>query len=190
MLVQIGRCLAADTEAQSVDEVRGDHRVDWTDIQLARMIQVARLYKVLNQRLDTENDIFEALELLYPMDEGVHAGFALRQFHRSILVPESLVPHVGVGFAPAGGLPLEQLFGQRVESIVAQACRSGDQNLGKEAGHLHLDNHVVHGKHPLAIRQLGIFLRYAQVFDEIDVTPFRDGQLAAFHMQRGIRQDI
>jgi len=85
------------------------------------MVLIAGLHKVLHQCLNTKDDILEALELFYPMNERIHRTLSLGQFHRSILIPKGFITHLRVCLASFFGLSLEQLLGQLIKSIVSQS---------------------------------------------------------------------
>ena len=68
-------------------------RVDWTDIDIVGRI---RLYRVLKERLQSEDDILHAFDILDAVDELIHRALALSQLHLPILVPESVITHLRI----------------------------------------------------------------------------------------------
>ena len=109
------------------------------------------LDKVLDKRLQPEDDILEAFDLLEIVDKLIHRALALSEFHPPVFVPEIVAPHHHVGIAPHLSLALKQLLGQFVEAVVAHTGGTDDKGLAEELGEGHLDKHIVDGQHPLAI---------------------------------------
>ena len=129
MRIQVGCCLCADTRTQSVNRIMGNHGIDRANVHLVGLIVRSRLDKVLDERLQSEDNILESLDLLQIVDKLVHGTLALGQLHPSVLVPEGLVAHHHVGIPLHLGLALEQLLGQFVKAIVAHSRRSYDKSL-------------------------------------------------------------
>ena len=77
------------------------------------------------------------------IDEGIHLALALGERHLSILVPERLVAHHGVGLLHVLGLALEELFGQRVEGIVGEARGAYHCRLLDKRGEFEFGEHVI-----------------------------------------------
>ena len=179
MWIELRRGLCGDTRAQSIHGVAREHGVDRADVHLT---WVASLHEVLYQGLESEDDILESLYLCKIIDEGVHLALALGERHLSVLVPESLVAHHCVGFLHLLGLTLEELFGQRVESIVGESRGAYYGSLLDKRGELYLSHHVVNGEHPRAVGQLCELLHNLHVLHEVDVTLLRDGQFAPLHL--------
>ena len=115
---EVGRGLCTGTETHAVVEILTDHRIDRSDIHLTRMLLGTCLHEVLYQRLHTEDDILESLQLLKMMDKLVDRTLALRQFHLSVLIPESIVTHLGVRVFHLFLLTTEQLLGDLLEGKV------------------------------------------------------------------------
>ena len=66
---------------------------------------------------------------------------------------------------------------------------SDDDGLAEEVGDGHLHEHVVHGEHPLAVVELDVLLLHLEVFHEVDIAPFGQGEVAFLHVQRGVGND-
>ena len=115
-LVQVGGCLDTQLTAPSVILVAREQSVHRGDIQLVGVTH--DLDGVLDEGIQTEHDILEALDVLNLLDEVVHRVLALRQFHLAVLVPEVLASHAGVRFPDLRALALEQLLGQFGKGVV------------------------------------------------------------------------
>ena len=69
----------------------------------------ARLHKVLYQRLQAEDDILKALDILDVLDEIIHGALALGELHLSVLLPEIIATHHRIDILHLFLLTLEQL---------------------------------------------------------------------------------
>ena len=90
----------------------------------------ACFYRVLEERLQSENNILHALHVLNAVDELVHRTLALGQLHLSVLRPKFVVSHLCVRFRYLLRLTLEQFVRNGREGVVAHAC---DSAYGKAA---------------------------------------------------------
>ena len=187
MLVEVGGGLGTHTGSQSIDGVAGEHGIDGTDIHLAG---IAGLHKILHEGLHTEDDILEPLDLFQVMHKGIHLALTLGEVHLAVLVPEGIVAHHGIRFLHLLGLALEELAGEFVEGIVAQACGTDDDGFLQETGYLQFGYHIVGGQHPGAVGQLGKLLYDTQVLHKVHITPFGNGQFTAFHLIGGVSKYI
>ena len=126
VFVQVRRGLCAGTDAPAVYVVVGQQCVHRPDVHFRR---AARLHMVLYQCFQSEHHVLEALDLFDMFHECRHAAFALRQLHLSVLRPEVVAPHLGIGLAHLLPFTLEQTLWQRVEGIVRQPRGADDQGL-------------------------------------------------------------
>ena len=188
MAVEVGRGLGTEAGAPAIDIVARDEGVDGTDIHV---VGIARLHRVLEQRLEAIDDVFESLHALDISHELIHRPLALGQFHLAVLIPKSLVAHLGIGLGDLVLLAAEYLVGHFVEGILRETGDAGDEGAGAEKlEELELGHHVVLGEHPLAVGQFLIFLRHLQILHEVDVALLGDGELAAAQVERGVLEDI
>ena len=154
------------------------------------MLLGACLNEVLDESLETEDDILEALDVLDVADERAHLTLALGQFYLAILIPELVAAHHGVYILYLLLGTLKQLFGQFIEGIVGDAGVTNHRQLLKEAGHLYLGEHIVDTEHPATIGQLCELLYHLHVLNPVDITLLRDGHLAALYLPTRVGQDI
>ena len=146
------------------------------------MLLGARLDEVLDESLQTEDDILKALDILDVLDEIIHGALALGEFHLAILRPEVVASHHGVGILHLLLLTLEELSWQFVEGIVGHT-RVADHGEGiEEAGELEFREEIIDGEHPLAIGQLRKLLHNLHVLHEVHIALLGDGHLAALHL--------
>ena len=143
MLAQISCGLRAESGAKPIYKIFRQHSVDRPNIHFTGMTLASGFHKVLYECLCTENEIFKSLQLLYTMNKGIHAAFALCKFHCTILVPESLIPHHRVGLALHFGFPLEELSLDGGKGVVAHPGDASDEHLGEKRCYLHLHNHII-----------------------------------------------
>ena len=190
MLVEVCCGLTRHTETITIDEVLGYHGVDRAKVELTWMIHIASFYEVFYQRLTSEDDILEALKLFDAMNESIHRRLALGKFNRSILIPESLIAHHGVSLLTLLSLTLEEKFRYLVESIVAQASSTSDEEFTERLGKSHFYNHIVYRQCPFAIRKLSILLRNLQILNEVYIASLWYGKVATLNMQRRVGKDI
>ena len=154
------------------------------------MLLGACLNEVLDESLETEDDILEALDVLDVADERAHLTLALGELYLTVLIPELVAAHHGVYILYLLLGALEQLTGQFVEGIVVDAGVTNHRQLLKEAGHLYLGEHIVDTEHPTAIGQLCELLYHLHVLNPVDIALLRDGHLAALYLPTGVGQDI
>ena len=177
--IEISRALGGEARTQTIDEVGGDDGVDRADIDLRGVLLGARLDEVLDESLQTEDDILKALDILDVLDEIIHGALALGEFHLAILRPEVVAAHHGVGILHLLLLALEELTWQFVEGIVGHT-RVADHGEGiEEAGELEFREEIIDGEHPLAIGQLRKLLHNLHVLHEVHIALLGDGHLAA-----------
>ena len=190
MFIEVGRGLSTDACAKAIDEIRGKHRVHRTNIYLAGMVKTTRFNKVFNKSFGTKDDVFKAFQLLHAPNEGIHFALTLRKFHRAILIPKAVVTHHGIGFAPRGRFPFKKLFGQFVKGIVAQSRGAHHQSLRHKIGYFQFHHHVIHTQCPFPIGQLGVFLRDAEVLNEVHIAAFGNRKFGALQVQSRVGQNI
>ena len=154
------------------------------------MLLGACLNEVLDESLETEDDILKALDILDVTDERAHLTLALGELYLTVLIPELVAAHHGVYILYLLLGALEQLTGQFVEGIVVDAGVTNHRQLLKEAGHLYLGEHIVDTEHPTAIGQLCELLYHLHVLNPVDIALLRDGHLAALYLPTGVGQDI
>ena len=159
MFVEVCCGLARHTETIAIDEVLGYHGVDRTKVELTWMIHIASFHEVFYQRLTCKDDILETLKLFDTMNESIHRRLALGKLYRTILIPESLIAHHSVSLLTLLSLTLEENFRNLVESIIAQASSTSDEEFTKRLGKSHFYNHIVYRQCPFAVRKLRILLR-------------------------------
>ena len=87
-------------------------------------------------------------------------------------------------------LSFEQFSGKLVKGIITQTCGPRDKHFPEQIVHSQFYHHVVDSQHPLPVRQLGVFLFYLHIVDEIDDTALRQGERATLYMQRRVRKHI
>ena len=188
--MEVGRGLGTGTQAHLVVEVLRDDGVDGPDVNLAGMLPGARLHEVLDEGLQSEDDVLEALHLLQLADEHIDGALALGQLHLAVFLPEVIVLHLGIGILEHGLLATQQGLGNLVKGKVCAACGPDHNELLKEIGSLQLNKHIIDGEHPLAVVQLGELLQALHVLHPVDVAGLGDGQFAALHLIAGVGQDI
>ena len=188
--IEVGRALCRQTGTDAIDEVGCDHGVDRTDIHLAGVFLGAGLDKILDQRLESEDDILKALDILQVADKVAHATLGLGELYLAILVPELVATHHGVDILHLLLRALEELLGQLVEGIVGEAGVTDDGKLIEETGQLEFGEHIIDTEHPLTIGQLGELLNHLHVLDKVHITLLGDGHLAALDLPTGVGQDI
>ena len=127
--IEVGGGLSRESEAESVDEVARDGRIDGADVEFRGFSRRTGLDEVLDEGFQAKKHVFEAFELFDSMDERVHRRLRLREFHRAVLVPERLVAPHGIGLVPLVDPALEKLLGNRREIVVREACRANDDGL-------------------------------------------------------------
>ena len=154
------------------------------------MLLGARFHKVLDEGLQAEDDILEALDLLNVMNELVHRTLALGQFHLAVLRPEVVAAHHGIHVLHLLLLALEELSRQRVEGIVGQTGITDDNEGLHETHPLEFGEHIIDGQHPLTIGQLAELLHDLHVLHEVDIAVLGDGHLTALHLPTGVSEDI
>ena len=123
VLVEVGGGFQAQSRAPSVHIVMTENRIDRTDINV---VGRTGLYGILEERLQGEDHILHALHILNTLDKTVHATFALRQFHLSVLIPELIVAHLCICLRHLLGHTLEEFLGNGVEAIVCQTGGTRD----------------------------------------------------------------
>ena len=187
MLVEVGRGLEAQSRAPSVHIVVREDGVDGTDVDI---VGRTGLDGVLEERLDSEDDILHALHVLDAVYELIHGALALGQLDLPVLLPELVVTHLGISLGELFGLALEEFLGYGVKAIVRQTGSAGDGRAAQEAGKVEVCGHVVLGEHPLSVGQFGVLLQYLDIVDEVDVALLGNGHLATTHMERRVLQDV
>ena len=95
--MQVGCCLCTGSETDVVVEVLRHNGVHRAYVNFAGVFFRTRFDEVLYERFQSEEDILEALQLLHVLDELVDAAFALGQLHLTVLIPEVVVLHLGIG---------------------------------------------------------------------------------------------
>ena len=150
------------------------------------MFFAACLHKVLDERFRTEDEELESLHVLHSLDEVAHRTLTFRKVNSTVLLPESLVAHHGIGLSPFSCLSLEQFLRNLIEGIIAQTGCSHHYRFRKELRERQLHEHVINRQRPLAVRQLSIFLNYLQIVHEIDITFLWYREVAFLHMQRRV----
>ena len=140
------------------------------------------LYEVLDESLQSEDDVLEALDILEVLDKLVHRALALGQLHLSVLLPEVVAAHHGVHVLHLFLLALEELFRQLIEGEVGHASVAYHGEGLQEAGQLDFGEHIVDGQHPLAVGQLAELLGDLHVLHEVHVALLGDGHLTALHL--------
>ena len=118
VLVEVGRGLEAQSRAPSVDIVVREDGVDGTDVDI---VGRTGLNGVLEERLESEDDILHALDVLDAVNELVHGALALGQLDLPVLSPELVVTHLGISLGELFGLALEEFLGYGVKAIVKLA---------------------------------------------------------------------
>ena len=161
---EIGSGLHTCTCTPAVDEVTRDDGVDRGDIEF---IGIAGLDRVLNQRVQTNHDIFEALDILDILHEVAHGILALGEVHLTVLAPEILAAHAGIGFLDFRSLTLEHLLGNLGKGVVAQTGGADDDSLLNEFGKFQFCYHVILCQHPFTIVQLLELLLNAHILHKI-----------------------
>ena len=154
------------------------------------MILGARLNEVLNEGLQSEDDVLEALGLFEALDEIIHRALALGKLHLSVLLPEIIATHHRIDILHLFLLTLEQLTRQLIEGEISQSRVSDNGKLMEEAGKLHLSKHIIDSEHPLTSRQLRELLDYLHVLDKVHVALLGNGHVAALDLPARICQDI
>ena len=183
MFVEVCRGLSRQSETVTVNEVLGNHGIHRSYVELAWMVHVTCLDKVLDESLAGKDEILESLKLLYAVNECVHRRLALGKLHRAVLVPERLVAHHRVGLLAFLGLALEELSRYLVEGVVAQTGHPGDKEVAECPCKLHLHNHVVDGQCPLTVGKLRILLSDMQVVDKVDIAAPGYCQVAPLYVE-------
>ena len=186
MWIEVGRCLGAQSAAETVHPVACQYGVYRTDVDV---VGVVGLDRVLEECLQSEDDILHALRVGYVVDEGAHLALALGQFHLAVLVPELLVAHLGTGLYHLVALVAEEFVGQRLEGIFRQTCGACDEHAAHEREQFQFGGHVVDGLHPLAVRQPLVFLRHLHVLHEVDVALLGNGQLGTTDVECRVVED-
>ena len=120
MRMQMGSRQSRYSETQMVVVVMRNNRVDRSEVKLVVLNGIRSFNKVLNQRLHTYHDIFEAFDFRNLLNERAHFTLTLSQFHLSILVPIGIIRmHRSIRFRKHTTFHmLEHLLGNRSESIV------------------------------------------------------------------------
>ena len=187
MRTEVGCGLQADTRAEAIDKVLGNHGVDGAYVNLRRL---ACLDEVLHERLQAYHNVLEALDLRDMVNKTVHGLFALGEADAPILAPEGLVTHGGTLFAHFTLLAAEEVVRQLVEGIVGKARGTYDDGLLHEVNQLQLGYHVINGKHPRRVGQLRELLLYAERLYPVDAALLRNGELTALNLVRGVGQYV
>ena len=92
-------------------EVLRDECVDRSDVKLARFFPRAGLEVILEEGLQHEDGVLEALQLFEVVEESAHAGLAFGELHLSVLCPEVVAAVVGACLELHGILFLEPFIG-------------------------------------------------------------------------------
>ena len=190
--IEVGGGLSAHAEAQTVVEVLRDEGVDRADVELAGIVSRAGLEVVLEEGLQHEDGVFEALELLEVVEESAHAGLALGELHLTVLGPELVAAVVGAGLELHGILLLEALVGQGIEGEAGLSRRAGHHALLYPVGEHQFHDHVVDGEEPLAVRLAFKLLHALHRLHPVHVARAGDVELAALHlvMIGGVGDDV
>ena len=133
--IQVCCRLGADTCSQTVDEVLGNHRVHRSYIHLTWMLLRTSIHEVLYQCLQTEDDELEALDILDVCDEAIHRALTLGELYGAVLVPEVIIPHLGIRLMSFLLFTLEQFLVDLVEIVVLRTRCPDDDHLTEELGH-------------------------------------------------------
>ena len=188
--IEIGCGLGRDTGTDTIEEVLGDHGVDRANIHLARVLLGTCLDKVLDQCLQSEDDILEALDVLQVAYEITHRALALGKFYLTVLVPELIATHHRVNILNLLLRAFKQLSGQFIEGIIVDTRVTYHRQFLQEAGHLDLGKHIVDTEHPTAIGQLRELLHYLHILYPVYITLLRNGHLATLNLPTAIGKDI
>ena len=188
MGIQRSHGAAAQAQAEAIDEVAGEGAHHRAEVEFARTSAHAGLDVVLRHSLHQQQGNAQALVLLQLLDEAVHAGLLLAELHCAVLVPEVILAVAGVGHGLGLCLAAEEGVGNGVEGVVREAGVAHRQQL--QLHHDHLGPHIVRRQRPLAVGQLREDLVDMQVLDEVHVALLGNGEAAALHVQRAVREDI
>ena len=148
------------------------------------------IHEVLYEGLQTEDDVFEALDVLDVLDETIHGALTLGELHRTVLVPEVIIAHLRIRLMSFLLLTLEQLLIDLLEIVVLCTGSPDDDHLTEELGHRHLHEHIIRAEHPIAIIKLTILLNDLQVIHEVHIALLGNGKGTFAHMQRTVGYDV
>ena len=183
MLIDIGSGLRTQSGAPAIDEIVGEHCVHWADVDI---VGRAGLSGVLEECLQCKDDILEAFNVLYVVDELVHAALAFGKLYLAVLVPELLIAHLGIGLGNLFLDTSEQFGGNWCKGIVAEPGGAGDDNALQETEDAQFCDHIVDRLYPLAVFQLLVLLCDLHVLDEVHHALLGNGELGAPDVVSGV----
>ena len=150
----------------------------------------AGLHEVLYECLAYPNDLLESLDVLDALHELVHLALALCQGGRTLLVPEFLVAHLGVGLQFGVSLELECAVWNGGEIPLAVFHSTLHLHLLDKRGQFHLDNHLVVGHHLLACGKRLEVLDYIHLLHKVHIRSAGDAYLCPLHAPSGVGQHV
>ena len=101
------------------------------------------IHEVLYEGLQTEDDVFEALDILDVFDEAIHGALTLGKLHGAILVPEVIITHLRIRLMTFLLLTLEEFLIDLLKIVVLCTGSPDDDHLTEELGHRHLHEHII-----------------------------------------------
>ena len=128
----------ADAVSPPVEVVAGEDGVHGREVDGVRL---AYLNGVLDEGVEADHEIFEALDVLDVLDERVHGSLTLGELHLTVFVPEGFPSHAGVRFLDFRPLALEEFLGQFGEGVAGKAVVLDDDELLHEFGEVELGDH-------------------------------------------------
>ena len=132
--------LQTQTITPSVELVTREHGVHRGDIDLVRS---ACLDGILDEGIKTDHEVFETLDILDVLYKIAHGVLTLGEFHLTVLIPEGLITHAGIGLADFRSFALEEFLGQGVEVVSRHSGCSDDDTILDKLGKLQLCHHIV-----------------------------------------------
>ena len=184
---EIGSGLHAHTRTPTIDKVAREDGIHGGDIEL---IRIACLDRVLNQGIQANHDVLEALDILDVLHEVSHRILALCEFYLTVLAPEVLASHASIGLFYFRTFTLEHFLGNLCKRVIAQTGGADDDGFLDELCKLQFGNHIILGKNPFSVFELFEFLLYAHILHEIHGSLFRQSQFTAAYMIGGVFQDV
>ena len=150
---------------------------------------LARLYKVLDEHLQSQLHDAEVAALRDAIDKVVHVLLAGCEWHGAPLVPSGRCRMLALEKPVSRGVAFEQMRVDGTEIVVAQCGVAHHENLLRhEGGQSQHSVHLVVGEHPVTVGKFGEILRDAHLVDEVDVALLGNVEHAVLHLKGAVLQ--
>ena len=188
--MQVSGSHSTQTETGAVDIVTGNHCIDRTNIHFARMLFATCFHEILDQRLGTEDDVFETWYLLNPVHEYVHVALFLGERNLPNLGPVFITLGQHIGFLDNISFQTEKPRFYLIEFIIRifggtlhfQSLNAFHKN--------QFHRHIIVGQHPVTVGQLLIFLNDIHIIHKVHPRSFGQIHGTAFHCIRRVFHHI